>query len=375
MKKIFIIYHGRFPGEKAAALFAAKEANSLIPFGKTTIIAPRRLQRSRQSPYAYYQLDHAVHITYLPILDLFILPGLGAVAFLVSNATFALSLFFYSALKIGQNDLVITNEPFPAFVATLFSRRVVFEVHDFPERHPGFYRMLFTRVHTVLCTNEWKRDELRKRFHIPEHKLLVERNAVDLAQFGQTERGEARQHLGLESNKKIAVYTGHLYEHKGAGVLAQAAAHLPEVEVIFVGGTQQDVARFAQQFGSLKNIRIVGQRPHSEIPLWQAVADVLVLPNSAEDTLSAQYTSPMKLFEYMASGRPIVASRVTAITEVLPEDAAYFVEPDSPQALAGAILHVLNDSGASMCAQKAHEAVIGHSWERRAKRLVTRLSL
>lgn len=369
MKNIFVIYHGRFPGEKAAALFAAKEADSLVPYGQVTLMVPRRALREHTDPNNYYRISKKVQVVYLPVLDPVQFPGLRRVAFLVSYITFSLSCFFY-LLRVGRSAFaIITNEPLPAFVATYISRRVVFEVHDFPEAHHGFYAKLFCRAHMVVCTNEWKRREIIKRFSVPEQKLLLERNAVDVDTFGQISKDEARERLSLPKDEKIVVYTGHLYAHKGGETLVEAAKLLPDAMFVFVGGTAPDRERFARRTNSTQNIRLIGQRPHEEIPLWQAAADVLVLPNSSREDLSARYTSPMKLFEYMASGRPIVASRVPAIEELLSEKEAYLVEPDSPDAFAQGIREAFGGT-ADERVEQARAAVVRHSWSERAARIV-----
>jgi glycosyltransferase involved in cell wall biosynthesis len=106
------------------------------------------------------------------------------------------------------------------------------------------------------------------------------------------------------------------------------------------------------------------------VALWQAAADVLVLPNSGRDELSAQYTSPMKLFEYMASGRPIVATDVPAIREVLPEDAGYYARPDDAADLSHAIMTALNDPSSGARAARARALVSEYTWEKRAARLL-----
>ena len=67
----------------------------------------------------------------------------------------------------------------------------------------------------------------------------------------------------------------------------------------------------------LQRVRLVGYVPPGEVPLWLAAADVLALPNSAGEAISARYTSPLKLFEYMAAGRGIVASDLPSLREVL----------------------------------------------------------
>jgi glycosyltransferase involved in cell wall biosynthesis len=108
------------------------------------------------------------------------------------------------------------------------------------------------------------------------------------------------------------------------------------------------------------------------MPLWQKAADVLVLPNTAKEEISARYTSPMKLFEYMASGTPVVASRLPSIVELTGEQRATLVEPDDPQALASGIKSVL--AGGEARSAHALAWVRDHAWQERAVRILHSLS-
>ena len=142
---------------------------------------------------------------------------------------------------------------------------------------------------------------------------------------------------------------------------------------VFVGGTDEDIKNFQSSILSfqLKNIVIAGQKPHSEIPLWQKSADVLVRPNTAKEKISKYYTSPMKLFEYMASGRPIVASDLPSTREILNEANSVLVEPDNPKALAEGIKKVLqNGDWGDSLAKRALVDVQDYTWEKRAKKIL-----
>ena len=113
---------------------------------------------------------------------------------------------------------------------------------------------------------------------------------------------------------------------------------------------------------------IVGHRSHDEIPIWLRAADVLVLPNTAKEEISAHYTSPMKLFEYMASGRPIIASDLASVREVFNETLGTFFTPDDPVALSVAIQRVLEyPEEAEIKAAMARRGVAMYTWEIRAK--------
>ena len=163
------------------------------------------------------------------------------------------------------------------------------------------------------------------------------------------------------------MYTGHLYEWKGVHVLARAAKLFKDDHLfVFVGGAKKHIADFKNNYSS-NNILMVGQKPHEEIPLYLKSADVLVVPNSGKEDISKIYTSPMKIFEYMASGVPIIASDLPSIREILNERNAVFFESDNEKILADSIKKVLNNS--ELSDSIAGQSLIDskkYSWENRA---------
>jgi glycosyltransferase involved in cell wall biosynthesis len=361
---LYILFHGRFPSEKAAALFALKSAASFAKHMPVVLLVPRRRGRGTPEP-----LPQGVRAVYLPTLDLFNIPILERIAFPLTNIFFSLACLVYLFFCLEEKDIVDTNEALPAIAASLLTRNIIFEVHDFPERFHTLYSFLFKRIRLVLSTNKWKREQLIQRFALPDEQVLLERNGVDVDQFAPQSQATAREALTLSKDETIVVYTGHLYGWKGVETLAEAALLLPDIALYVVGGAPQDVARFVERYPA-KNIHAVGYRPHDEIPLWQAAADVLVLPNTGEEEISAHYTSPMKLFEYMASGRPIVASNVPSIAEVLSNENAYLVAPDDAHALANTITYALtHHEESAQKATAAHAAVAFHAWGSRAERI------
>jgi len=112
----------------------------------------------------------------------------------------------------------------------------------------------------------------------------------------------------------------------------------------------------------------LGFRPYTELANNQAAADVLVVPNTGKDPISARFTSPLKLIAHMASVRPIVASDLPSIREIVGDDAALLVSADDSQALAGGIRKVLaDDSLGSKLAERALERVGHYTWDSRAE--------
>jgi glycosyltransferase involved in cell wall biosynthesis len=173
----------------------------------------------------------------------------------------------------------------------------------------------------------------------------------------------------------VVGYAGHLYAWKGVDVLLEALARLPGARGLVIGGhdREPDLARvktLAERLGITPRVIFTGLVAPPSVGGLLRTADVLALPNPAS-AISTQFTSPLKLFEYMAAGRPIVASDLPAIREVLRDEVtALLVAPGDPDALAKAIVRLSADPAlASTLAREAAAAVTDFSWKRRAERL------
>lgn len=181
--------------------------------------------------------------------------------------------------------------------------------------------------------------------------------------------------IGPRATRPVVAYAGHLYPWKGADVLIEALALLPEVDGRIVGGhpREGDLARvtaLAGARGVAGRVHFSGLVPPHAVAGTLADADVLVLPN-VDTEVSARYTSPLKLFEYLAAGRPIVASRLPALAEVLEDGVnALLVTPGDPQAIAGAVQRLLGDPALAIrLAAQAFADAERYTWARRAERL------
>ncbi len=366
-RRVIVVFSGRFPSEKADALFAHENALAFRTVGqKAVLIAPKRLGHGseRRQPY---------EVVYLPTIDLIRIPLLWSLASYVNLLVFSCFLYFWLSANARESDIVLCNEPIPLLFASLAVRNILYEIHILPVRHAWFYRMLFRRVTLALPINRWNA-QLAELHGLSPGRIVIARSAVDASKFAPMEKRAARRKLGLEDEAAIALYSGHLFGWKGVDTLAEAARLAPEVTVIFVGGTDTDIASFRKKYADVANIRVVGRVPHEDVPLWQAAADVLVIPNSGKTKISMHYTSPMKLFEYMASERPILASDLPSIREILTEETGYFATADDPRSFAAMLQKILADKfGAESRARAARVYAQKHTWEKRAKRILDAL--
>ncbi|MBM3976761.1 MAG: glycosyltransferase, partial [Planctomycetes bacterium] len=184
-------------------------------------------------------------------------------------------------------------------------------------------------------------------------------------------RAAARAALSLPQQAALVVYTGGLLEWKGVDVLVDAARELGDVLFVIAGGMGADVERLRARAGGMPNLRIEGFQAPERVPLYLAAGDLAVVPNRARPAISARYTSPLKLFECMALGLPMVVSDLPALRDCLAEQEARFVPAEDARALAAALRELLADAPARerMRARLLARAA-EHTWDARAARLV-----
>ncbi len=330
-------------------------------------------------PFVYHGVEKNFLMRRLFAVDLTELP-LGDVGLYVLLLTFNVSVWF-RALRLGQwrQAVFFAHDLRDVVLLSLLSSKLILEIHDFYKTSISWFnRLVFRRVAGFVVTNSVKASVLMRDYAVPAERIIREPNAVSIEQFSITEtKPEVRRRLGLpeDPNRTIAVYTGHLFSWKGVDTLLTACKLLDSDTVVyFVGGTDEDLARFRalhQSLGIGERAVIVGRRPHAEIPLWLRAADVAVLPNTAREEASKYETSPVKLFEYLAAGVPIVASDLPSIRDVITNDHTHFFASDDPQALAEAIKEVLKNPAAALERSKRGRDLVSHySWQQRVSRIL-----
>ena len=171
--------------------------------------------------------------------------------------------------------------------------------------------------------------------------------------------------MGLAPGQPVALYTGTFEAYQGLDLLMEAARYVvdrrPDVRVVLVGGQPEQIATVRAQAAALglaDAVIFAGQRPAPEIPLYLRMADVLVSPRSTGTN------TPLKIYQYLRSGTPIVATRLLTHTQVLNDDIAVLTPP-TPEGFAEGILRVIAEPGhASMLASRArHLAETKYSYD------------
>jgi glycosyltransferase involved in cell wall biosynthesis len=271
----------------------------------------------------------------------------------------------------------------PAGIFSLLAHLpVIIELHGPPEGNfgPSLFR-LFQRIpgkKRLLPITHALAKQIQERFNFDvENPLLtcISPNGVDLERYCDLPSPlVARELLGLPPIL-TAGYTGHLYPGRGMSLLVELAKRFPHINFLCVGGRPSDVSRWHEHLSTNKitNITLTGFVQNNQLPLYQAAADILLMPyerviTGSSGGNSTSYASPMKMFEYMASKRVIISSDLPVIREVLNSSNAMLCPPEDINAWSQAIeCLVIDEAKRIALAQQAWQDVQQYTWLERAR--------
>ncbi|MBX2866359.1 glycosyltransferase family 4 protein [Candidatus Kaiserbacteria bacterium] len=356
-KHILYATAARLSRRKAHVVSILNMCDSLHKRGHVVTLAVPK-EEEVEEVVAQYDISPEVNIVQVPTID---------ISWLSAKVREWVRLWsFGKAVRMlsEEHDVVLTRD----WALTLYVEDYIF-LHGKPDFSRRNWKKRLENAQGIVVVNS-----IIKRIlvdaGIEEGKIHVAPNGVDIASFSlDMNAQEMRGELGLPEDAKIVMYTGSFYLHdwKGVQVLLEAAALLPEYAFVMVGGGTAEIEGIKKEYKG-DNIILREKQPHKDIPRYLQAADILVIPNTDNAKEGSHYTSPIKLFEYMASGRPIVASKLPSIQEIATEDIVQFVKTGDAEDLARGITEVLSDENtAATLAQRAREEVQNYTWDARAR--------
>ena len=306
-------------------------------------------------------------------------------------------LFFLSAVRRAKSlkpDLLYVW-PLPSAVLGLMNGLpVVLEMHDLPSGRAGplwfrYFRDFKGKKRLAVITGALK-EALAERYGAylrgiagssegRSSDVVLAPNGVEPERFEQLpEPTAARRALGLPEAPTV-VCTGHLYAGRGVELFTQLASSFQGQGVRFVwaGGRPADIETWQAQTRAIPNLTFCGFIPNALLPMYQAAGDVLLMPYNREIGISSgvghsgQVSSPMKMFEYLATGRAIMASDLPVFHEVLNDNNAVFCPPANLEAWESALKGLMdNPARRDELARQARLDSLKYSWTERAKRIL-----
>jgi glycosyltransferase involved in cell wall biosynthesis len=281
--------------------------------------------------------------------------------------------YILKARARGEIDIIYTRHLKVAefCLKQKFGIPLIFESHevfslgqvDSPEKFKRLFeqeKYVYSQIQGLVTISNHLKDYLQGHFPI-QCPILRASDGVDLDLFGSLSRANV--------DKNLLIYTGSLFGWKGVDTIIKAMRYLPDQKLWIFGGSPSEISEkqiLANKWKVSDRCLFKGYVTRTGLTEPLAKAFIGVLPNHREE-ISERFTSPLKLFEYMAAGKVIVASDLPSIREILDDRKAYLCPPASPRSLAETVHSVYRDPKiAESRIAEAKVAAQNYSWDRRA---------
>lgn len=235
-------------------------------------------------------------------------------------------------------------------------------------------KLIFQRSDAIAVYTDILKNYVSKEFNVAIDKICIIPHGVDFSDqylADKLEKSSLLNKLNAPETNKVILYAGSLSELHGTPLLIEAIGYLNErkknISFLIMGhGSLENKLRDWIEKNKLTNVHLLGFVPSEDVRIYFSLADILLIPHAK--CMQTELDQPTKLFEYLASGKPIVSFNLKAIAEVV-GDNAVLVEPDNPQAFADGILTLLNNE--KLCREFGERGKIiarDYSWEASAKK-------
>ena len=383
--KIVYITNARLPTEKAHGVQIIKMIEALSSLNnEVVLISPNRIQNEishKTSVFDFYNVEKIFEHNLINFIDPYKYRSLMP-KFFYRFFSFLVNLFWgIKSAKIGSKlngDFYIfrDNTPFSYLFCAIFSKKCVIEFHDIP---PFLSRLIFKlglmisgKTVCFAVTNKLSEDLFHKFGKVKNLKKIdTLHDGVDLIKF--------KNNKIIENSTPLLTYCGSLSKSKGIDLIINSAKYINNVEFLIIGGLKVEVDHYKKiaNENGVKNINFIGQVNYSDVPNLLNKSDILLLPSSAKNIKSRNYTSAMKLFEYMSIGKPIIASNIPSNTEILENNLnCLLFEPDNPKSMVEKINTLINDKELNKKITKnSSKLAIKYSWTERSKKMIKRIKI
>lgn len=375
--KLIYVTNARIPTEKAHGLqimksceaFALKDIN-------IKLVVPLRISTPLENPFDYYGIKKTFPIKKIFCIDLFGFPFLPKrFVFHLQSLSFGFLATLYLLSNKNKNTVFYSRDFATLFFLCLFGFNPVAEIHDYRSSvRKLVINYIFKKSRKVIVNSLGTLELIRNHYYnIPTDKFLIVSNGVDLEFFDINDSKEtAREKLGIPQNKKIVAHIGSLEvvgTGKGIEDLIMAFESIEnfnkDTELYIIGGPNGLIDKY-QKIAHSGAIKFTGRIDYKKIPLYLRAVDMVVIP--LPESRHSITTSPIKLFEYLAAGKPIIASDLPSLRCYLNEKNALFFKVGDYKDMAEKIKLILENSQlADNISEQAQKDSEQYSWLSRAE--------
>jgi len=310
----------RLPTEKAHGAQIMKTCEAFGEVGATVdLVTPGRRTHIEEETFSFYGVGRTFALCSLNTPDWL---RFGSIGFIISALWFSEVARWTKSFR--KANIIYSRDAWVLLNYLLLGGRLVYEAHTSPT---VLSRFVARRAHRLVVISGGLRDAYL-RAGVPSSRIVVAPDAIDMTPFLTLyDKHAERSRLGIPKEAVVALYVGKIDAGKGVPTLAAASAFTSAKIVIIGSGPLVNALK-----SQYPNVLFLPETAYRDLPSVLTTADVLILPNSASDSDTALYTSPMKAFAYLAAKKPIVASNVPALREIFGDAVTYF-NPDDPRDL------------------------------------------
>jgi glycosyltransferase involved in cell wall biosynthesis len=364
--RLFYLSDSALPSPEANSVQVMRMAQAFARTGTDLTLVARRGRgfAGTRSVFADYGVERVFRLLRLP-----------CVAFPGMKRAYGLAAGLLA--RMGKADLAYCRCLHSAFYAAVLGTPTFYEVHTLPPAGgPADTRWLprllaQPQCRGVIAITERLRDDAVTRYRVPARRILVAPDGADNPSDNLVP--------ALPPTDRLRVgFTGQLYPGKGMEVILPLAQACPWAEFHVVGGRELELENWRRSAVSLSNLKFHGFVKPAAVASFLTSFDVVLLPNqryvlSCGGDDIGRWTSPLKLFEYMAAGKAILASDLPVLREVLePEVNAILCEPDNLRAWIEGLERLHRDlnlrTSIGQTARRDFRAA--YSWDARARLLL-----
>ncbi len=394
MPKLLYISLMRLPTEKAHGSQIMQNCEAFAAAGcQVTLWVARRWNtremRKIADAYAWYGVERSFRIRRVPCIDLFPLfpaeSSASRMAFYVQALSYALVCALL--LLIARADIYYSRDEILVWLLGWLKpqRKIAYEAHLYPPagRGANLQQRATSSAGSVVAITEPLRKDLIAHRRASPRRSITAHDGIRRARYADLpSQPAARQEIGWDENAFIVGYVGRLQMigmDKGVGGLVEALAAVPGAHLALAGGPAEMAESLRERWIGLGLPRdrflYAGQVPPAAVPRYLRAFDVCAMPHPATAQF-ANYTSPLKLFEYMAAGRAIAASDLASWADVLThEETALLLPPGDAEAWSNAILRLRDDPALRQRLGDAarEKALAQYTWDARAARILAHI--
>lgn len=375
MLKIAYVSYSTIPSASANSIHVTKMSHAFASLHNDVVLFHpfrKSIDSSTQDVYGYYNVQRNFSIVQVGIPN-------------VRGKSFFYAWKMAGNLKKLSPDIVYSRDLKTAAVALALGKKTVFESHFPVFDETAFQAVVFASIVTnsnllkIVTISAALRDSYLTNYpQLTADRIFV---APDGADDPNGASATPMQWPGRKDCLQVG-YVGHLYPGKGMEVVVELVKRLPELDFHVIGGSAGYVERWKSRLVGALNVFFHGHVPPGSVSTYMKNLDVCLLPNQktvyGADLKNniGKYTSPLKLFEYMAHRKAIVASDLPVLREILNETNAILVPPESPGDWASALIRLCDASVRQSLAEHAYQDFVAkYTWTERAARILQSLGV